>query len=86
MPGPIEYFTFGSVTLGLIAVIILLIVYHRRDTRDLWDRLMAKDFHDYSVGKRIQKIEPVKTDVEMVEEALGITEEDKKRSDRLPVS
>ena len=85
--GMIEYLVFGGICLGLIAVIIMLIVYHRIDVRDLRDRLMAKDYHDLSVGKRIQKVKP-KTDVQQVEDALigGITEEDKRQADRLPVT
>jgi len=78
----------GIVLVGLIAIIILLIVFHRNDTRDLRDRLMSKDFHDYSVGKVIQKLPAkVRTDVEEAEAALGgITEEDRRQEDRLPVT
>jgi len=54
----------------------------------LRDRLMSKDFHDYSVGKVIQKLPAkVRTDVEEAEAALGgITEEDRRQEDRLPVT
>jgi hypothetical protein len=83
--GIIEYFSFGGIILGLLTVIVLLIVFHRSDVRDLRDRLMARDYHDFSVGKKIQKQKPL-TDVEQVEKALGITQEDKELSDRLPVN
>lgn len=82
----IEYCVFGSIILALIAVIILLIVLHRSDVRDLRDRLMAKDYHDLSVGKRIQKVKP-KTDVEEAEAAIGgISKADREQADRLPVN
>lgn len=81
----IEYFVFGGTILGLLIIITLLIVFHRIDVRDLRDRLMSKDYHDYSVGKAIQRKKPL-TDVEQVEEALGITQEDKELADRLPVN
>lgn len=75
------------VVAGLITVIILLIVFHRKDTKDLRDRLMSRDFRDYSVGKTIQAARPViRNDVEEAERALGVTQEDKDLSDRLPVS
>ena len=82
----IYYIFFGSVIFALIVVIILLIVFHRSDSRDLRDRLMAKDYHDLSVGKRIQKVKP-KTDVEEAEAAIGgITRADREQADRLPVT
>lgn len=82
----IDYIFFGSVIFALIVVIILLIVFHRSDSRDLRDRLMAKDYHDLSVGKRIQKVKP-KTDVEEAEAAIGgITRADREQADRLPVT
>lgn len=86
--GSVNALFAGIVTISLISVIILLIVLHRKDTKDLRDRLMARDFHDYSVGKVIQKLPPkVRTDVEEAEAALGgVTTEDKHLRDRLPVS
>lgn len=81
-----EYIVFTSVILALIGLNILQLIFHRTDTKDLRDRLMSKDFHDYSVNKVLQKAEPkVMTDAEQVKEIYGITEEDKERSDRLPV-
>jgi len=84
----IQYFTFSAIVLLLIAVIILLLIFHRSDTRDLRDRLMARDFHDYSVGKTIQKVPPsVRADAQAAEEALGgISQEDRDMNDRLPVN
>lgn len=86
--GTIEHFTFGLIVLGLIAVIILLIAFHRKDTAELRDRFMSKDFHDYSVGKAIQKATPlVRADAQAAEDAIGgISKEDREMSDRLPVS
>lgn len=86
--GSVNVVFAGIVTIGLITVIILLIVIHRNDTKDLRDRLMARDFHDYSVGKVIQKLPPkVRTDVEEAEAALGgISDEDRHQGDRLPVT
>lgn len=81
----ITLFIYFGLTLGQIAVIILLIVFHRNEIRELRDRLMARDYHDYSVGKAIQKAKPL-TDVQQAEAALGITPDDKAMSDRLPVS
>ena len=71
----------------LLCIIILLIVIHRTDVRDLRDRLMSKDFHDYSIGKAIQtrRKEPL-TDVQEAEQALNMTHEDRLQSDRLPVT
>ena len=86
--GSVNVVFAGTVLVGLIAVIILLIVLHRSDTRDLRDRLMSKDFHDYSVGKVIQNLPPkVRTDAEEAEAALGgVTDEDRRQADRLPVT
>ena len=52
--------------------------------KGLFDRLMAKNFQDYSAGIRIQQ-KPM-TDVEIVEKLYDITEEDKEKVDRLPVT
>ena len=78
----------GIVTISLFAVIILLIVLHRKDTKELRDRLMSKDFHEYSVGMVIQKLPAkVRTDAEEAEAALGgVTDEDRRQADRLPVT
>ncbi len=85
--GSVNIVFAGIVCAGLITVIILLIVYHRKDTRDLRDRLMSRDFHDFSVGKAIQAARPIiQSDAEEAERALGVTQEDKELSDRLPVS
>jgi signal transduction histidine kinase len=86
--GSVNIIFAGITIIGLISVIILLMVFHQKDTRDLRDRLMARDFHDYSVGKVIQQIPPkVRTDVEEAEAALGgISDEDRHQGDRLPVT
>lgn len=82
----IEAFVLIGVIVALILLNILQAIFHRNDVRDLRDRLMAKDFHDLSVGRRIQKIKVPKTDVEQAKEALGMTDEDKRLEDRLPVT
>ncbi len=83
----IDYIAFISIMLGLMGIIVLLLIFHRKDTKDLRDRIMSKDFHDYSVGQVLQKAKPkVMTDAEQVEEIYGITKEDKEQVDRLPVS
>lgn len=82
----IEAFISIGVIAGLFALVILQAIFYRKDVKDLRDRLMAKDFQDFSVGQRIQQIKPTKTDVEQVEKALGMTEEDKQLADRLPVT
>jgi len=56
----------------------------REVTKDLLHRLMAKNFQDYSAGMHIQN--KALTDAEMVEKLYDITEEDKIKSDRLPVT
>lgn len=79
---------FGIVVIGLISVIFLLIIFHRKETQDLRDRLMARDFHDYSIGKSIQQAPTLKRADALAAEAAigGITKEDRAMSDRLPVT
>ena len=86
--GSVNTLFAGIVIISLITVIILLIVLHRNDTRDLRDRLMSQNFHDYSVGKAIQQIPPkVRSDALEAEAALGgISDEDRRQADRLPVT
>lgn len=87
MPQTVSIAMLGSIVLGLIAVIVLLVVFHRQETRDLRNRLMARDFHDFATGTRILESKPIKSDVEELEEALGgISEEDKEKSKMLPVT
>ena len=54
----VAYFVFGAIILGLISIIIMMMVLHRQDTKELRDRLMARDFHDYSVNRLLQKAKP----------------------------
>ena len=84
----IVYLLFSATMLGLISVVILLIVVHRKDTKDLRDRLMSKNFQDFSVGKTIQKATPaIRADALAAEKAIGgISDEDRAMSDRLPVN
>lgn len=84
----------GIVIAGLIVVIILQTIFHRitvkdmrEESKDLRDRLMSRDFHDFSVGKTIQAAKPViQRDAEELEELLGATPEDRELADRLPVT
>ena len=63
--------------------------YHRVEMADaravakeLMDRVMAKDFHDYSVGRHIQN----PTSAEELAKILDVTDEDRQDADRLPVT
>jgi len=83
----IQALVFGGIIAVLVGIIIMQSVFHRSDTRELRDRFMAKDYHDYSVGKVLQKAQPkVADDVAEVEELYGITDRDKQEVDRLPVN
>jgi len=58
---------------------------HLAEIKDLRDRFMAKDYHDYAVGQHIMGKRPL-TDVEIVEQLYDISKEDKEKADRLPVT
>jgi len=49
---------------------------------ELMDRFMAKDFHEYSVGRHIQQ----PTDAEELEKILDVTDEDRRAADGIPVN
>jgi hypothetical protein len=51
---------------------------------ELLDRVMAKDYHDYSVGRHIQA--PKLPDAKELEKILETTEEDRQKADGLPVT
>jgi len=78
------------VTFQFVALILIMRYFNqeRRELRkvnaQLHDRLMAKNFGDYSAGVRMQK-KPM-TDVEVMEKLYDITEEDKIQADRLSVA
>jgi len=55
------------------------------EIKDLRDRFMAKDYHDYAVGQHIMGKRPL-TDAEIVEQLYDISKEDKEQADRLPVT
>jgi hypothetical protein len=83
---------FVIVTVSLFLLMILQIVSSNAERKrllaeieDLRNRFMAKDFHDYATGQHVLEAPPL-TDVEQAEKELGIDEEEKQRSDRLPVS
>jgi len=56
--------------------------YYRSQLGNALDRLMAKDFRDYSIGRHIQQ----PTDAEELEKILDVTEEDRRAADGIPVN
>lgn len=77
--------------LYFVFLIIMSVSWHSErkallaEIKDLRDRFMAKDFHDYAVGRHIMDKKPM-TDAEYVEQLYDITKEDKEQADRLPVT
>jgi len=82
----------GGLSVLYFLIMILLVTTwraerkaHLAEIKDLRDRFMAKDFHDYAVGRHIMDKKPM-TDAEYVEQLYDITKEDKEQADRLPVT
>jgi hypothetical protein len=81
----------GLSALYFVFLIIISVSWHSerkillQEIKDLRDRFMAKDFHDYAVGRHIMDKKPM-TDAEYVEQLYDITKEDKEQADRLPVT
>ena len=87
-----------AVLLGAMLLFLLVLIinqraerkYHRVELADarevakeLLDRFMAKDYHDYAVGRHIQQ---PPTTAEELEEILGTTDEDREEADGIPVT
>lgn len=45
-------FIVGSVMLGLIAFIVWIDHQHRKERQTLLNRIMARDYHEYSLSER----------------------------------
>jgi cytidylate kinase len=86
-----------AVLLGMMLLFLWALIINQRAERrynridrgelqdvinELLDRVMAKDYHDYAVGRHIQK----PTDAAELEKILGTTDEDRREADGIPVN